>query len=143
MKRKISFVSAVVVIAVLAAGAAFAAADTIGVINVQKVIYEHPKYKEVLEQVQKTSKQKENEAREAVEKESDPAKKAQVMQTKRMELAREEDRLMGPIIQACEMAVRTVAKNKGVTVVLEKTSVYFGGVDITEDVIKQLKLGAK
>ena len=37
------------------------------------------------------------------------------------------------------MAVRTVAKLKSITVVIEKGAVYFGGIDITDDVIQELK----
>jgi outer membrane protein len=56
-----------------------------------------------------------------------------------MELAKEEQRLMEPIIQEAQLAVRTVAKNKGLTIILEKASVYVGGIDITEDVVQQIK----
>jgi outer membrane protein len=57
-----------------------------------------------------------------------------------MELAREEQRLMEPIFKQCQDADRIVAKKSNVTVVLEKASVYFGGLDITLDVIQQLQL---
>jgi outer membrane protein len=60
------------------------------------------------------------------------------MQTKRMEAAREEQRLMEPILKDCQEAVRVVAKARNVTVVLEKASVYFGGLDITDYVVQQL-----
>jgi len=35
-----------------------------------------------------------------------------------------------------------VAKVKKVTVVIEKSAVYFGGIDITDDVIQELKKNA-
>ncbi len=35
--------------------------------------------------------------------------------------------------------MRTVARLKGVTVVIEQSAVYFGGIDITDDVIQELK----
>ena len=78
----------------------------------------------------------------AVDKETDQNKKAQIFSAKRNELAQEEQRLMQPIFQEAQLAVRTVAKIKGVTVVIEKSAVYFGGIDITDDVIQELKKNA-
>lgn len=121
--------------------AAFAAADTIGTINSQEIISKHPKFKAAADQLQQIGRQKESEAKAAADKETDPSKKAQAVQAKRMELAQEEERLMGPIFKDCETAVRTVAKAKKITVVLEKASVYFGGMDITADVIQHMQLG--
>ena len=140
LKKMMLPVLVALVVVTVAGGAAFAAADTVGVINSQGIISQHPKFKEAADQLQQIGRQKEGEAKAAADKETDPAKKAQVVQAKRMELAKEEERLMGPIFKDCEAAVRTVAKAKGVTVVLEKASVYFGGMDITDDVVKQLKL---
>ncbi|MDR1731505.1 MAG: OmpH family outer membrane protein [Synergistaceae bacterium] len=124
---------------ILLTGSAAQAADTIGVINSQEIVRSHPKFEEVTKQLQQIGRQKESEAREAAEKETDPSKKAQVVQAKRVELSKEEERLMTPIFKDCEAAVRVVAKNKKVTIVLEKASVYFGGLDITLDVVQQIK----
>ncbi|MPN27379.1 hypothetical protein SDC9_174810 [bioreactor metagenome] len=54
----------------------------------------------------------------------------------------EEQRLMEPLFKEAQMAVRTVAKVKGITVVIEKSAVYFGGIDITDDVVQELKKAA-
>lgn len=116
-----------------------AAGDKIGVIDSQAVITQHPSFEAAMKELQTISKKKEDEARVAAEKEPDNAKKAQLVNAKRMELAQDEQRLMEPIFQDAQLAVRTVAKNKGLTVVLEKASVYVGGVDITEDVVQQIK----
>lgn len=118
---------------------AAATGDKIGVIDSQTVITQHPKFESAMKELQNVSKKKEDEARAAADKEPDNAKKTQIYNTKRMEYAKEEQRLMEPIFQDAQLAVRTVAKNKGLTVVLEKASVYFGGVDITEDVVQQVK----
>ena len=118
------------------------AADTIGVIDSQGIISKHPAFEEAAKQLQQIAKQKESEAKAAADKEKEPADKARVVQAKRGELAREEQRLMEPIFKDCQEAVRVVAKKKNVTLVLEKASVYFGGLDITEDVVQQLKITA-
>ena len=123
-----------------AGGAAFAATggDVIGVIDSQLIMYRHPSFEEAARQLQRISIEKENELRVAVEMEPDQARRAQIVQTKRMELAREEQRLMEPILRDCDEAVRVIVRQRNITVVLEKASVHFGGEDITDYVIQQL-----
>ena len=122
--------------------AAAAAGDKIGVIDSQEVITKHPKFEAAMRELQGISRKKEEEARAAAEKEKEEARKAQVIREKRMELAREEQRIMEPIINDAQTAVRAVAKKKGLTIILEKASVYVGGVDITEDVNQEIKIMA-
>ena|GEM_PF-123961 len=121
------------------AGAVASAGDKIGVIDSQMVITQHPRFEEAMKELQTISKRKEEEARQAADLETDESRKAQRIREKRMELAKEEQRLMEPIIQEAQLAVRTIAKNKGLTIILEKASVYVGGIDITEDVVQQIK----
>jgi outer membrane protein len=113
--------------------------DKIGVIDSQMVITKHPGFESAMKELQGISRKKEEEARSAADKEPDENKKAQLIREKRMELAKEEQRLMEPIIQEAQLAVRTVAKKKGLTIILEKASVYVGGIDITEDVVQEIK----
>jgi outer membrane protein len=128
----------------LVAGAAFAAdakastGDVIGIIDSQLIVSKHPDFEKTAKELQQVLKQKESEAKAAADKESEPSKKAQIVQAKRMEAAKEEQRLMEPIFKACQEAVRVVAKQRNVTIVLEKASVYFGGQDITDYVVQQL-----
>ncbi|MDR1875458.1 MAG: OmpH family outer membrane protein [Synergistaceae bacterium] len=138
MLKRFAVLSLVVAAAVILMGSPANAADTVGVISSQEIISKHPKFEEAAKQLQQIGRMKESEAKEAADRETEPAKKAQAVQAKRAELAKEEERLMGPIFKDCEAAVRVVAKNKKVTIVLEKASVYFGGMDITLDVIQQL-----
>lgn len=120
------------------------AADTIGVIDSQGIISQHPAFENAAKQLQQIARQKESEAKAAADRETEPAEKAKVVQAKRGEMAKEEQRLMEPIFKDCQEAVRVIAKKRNVTLVLEKASVYFGGLDITQDVIQQLKInGAK
>ena len=121
-----------------AGGAANAAVDSVGVIEMYEVTNNHPKMNDAKAQLATISRQKETEAKAAADKESDPAKKAQIVQAKRMELAREEQKIMDPIFRDCQRAVREVAVNKKLTLVLNKSVVLIGGSDITQDVIQQL-----
>ena len=122
-------------------GAANAAVDSVGVIDMYEVTNNHPKMNDAKAQLATISRQKETEAKAAADKESDPAKKAQIVQAKRMELAREEQKIMDPIFRDCQQAVREVAVNKKLTLVLNKSVVLIGGSDITQDVIQQLAKG--
>ena len=119
-------------------GSANAAVDSVGVIDMYEVTNNHPKMNDAKAQMATISRQKETEAKAAADKESDPAKKAQIVQAKRMELAREEQKIMDPIFRDCQRAVREVATNKKLTLVLNKSVVLIGGSDITQDVIQQL-----
>nr|WP_315103624.1 OmpH family outer membrane protein [uncultured Fretibacterium sp.] len=121
-----------------AGGVANAAVDSVGVIDMYEVTNNHPKMNDAKAQLATISRQKETEAKAAADKESDPAKKAQIVQAKRMELAREEQKIMDPIFRDCQQAVREVATNKKLTLVLNKSVVLIGGSDITQDVIQQL-----
>jgi len=125
----------------VAGGAANAAVDSVGVIDMYEVTNNHPKMNDAKAQLATISRQKETEAKAAADKESDPARKAQIVQTKRMELAREEQKIMDPIFRDCQRAVREVATNKKLTLVLNKSVVLIGGSDITQDVIQQLAKG--
>lgn len=142
MWNKIALLSLILVGVMFLGEKTARAADTIGIIDSQGIISKHPAFEEAAKQLQQILKQKESEAKAAAEKETEPAEKARVIQAKRGEMAREEQRLMEPIFKDCQEAVRVVAKKKNVTLVLEKASVYFGGQDITDDVVLQLKLTA-
>ena len=132
-------VAAIAVLGVLAFGSLASAEEKIGVIDSQKIVFQHPKFEGITKQMQQISKTKETEMKTAVDSEKDQDKKAEIYQAKRRELAQEEQRLMQPLFQEAQLAVRTVAKLKRITVVIEKGAVYFGGIDITDDVIQELK----
>ena len=130
--RNFLVLSVTALVFVLAAGgAANAAVDSVGVIDMYEVTNNHPKMNDAKAQLATISRQKETEAKAAADKESDPAKKAQIVQAKRMELAKEEQKIMDPIFRDCQQAVREVAVNKKLTLILNKSVVLIGGSDIT------------
>lgn len=137
--KRIGILLSLAVLLVCSSAVLASANEKIGVIDSQKIIFQHPKFEAVTKQLQQISQTKENEMKMAVDKEPDQNKKAQIFNTKRNEFAQEEAKLMQPIFQEAQVAVRTVARLKGVTVVIEQSAVYFGGIDITDDVIQELK----
>jgi outer membrane protein len=121
---------------------AFAAAapeEKVGAIEPQKVLFQHPKYEQTLRQIKNIADQKQNEAKTAIDKESDNNKKAEIFQNMRRAIAEEEQKLMQPLFKEIDLAVRTVATAKKVTVVVDKTVLFYGAVDITDDVVQELK----
>ena len=151
LKKNIAFLAVLTLTVMLLAVPSYAAAkratttaqaastvDSVGVVDRGEILKNHPNLEKVQQQLNTISRQKENEARAAADKETDSNKKAQAVQAKRMELAQEEQRLMAPIYRDCEQAVREVAVKKKLTLVLDKFVVLIGGVDITQDVIQQL-----
>lgn len=137
--KRIGILLSLAVLLVCFSAVLASANEKIGVIDSQKIIFQHPRFEAVTKQLQQISQKKENEMKMAVDKEPDQNKKAQIFNTKRNEFAQEEAKLMQPIFQEAQVAVRTVARLKGVTVVIEQSAVYFGGIDITDDVIQELK----
>jgi outer membrane protein len=121
---------------------AFAAAapeEKVGAIEPQRVLFQHPKYEQTLKQIKNIADQKQNEAKVAIDKESDNNKKAEIFQNMRRTIAEEEQKLMQPLFKEIDLAVRTVATAKKITVVVDKTTVFYGALDITDDVVQELK----
>ncbi|PIE55361.1 MAG: HlpA protein [Dethiosulfovibrio peptidovorans] len=116
-----------------------AAQEKVGVIEPQKILFQHPKFDQVTKRVKAVLESKQGEAKSAIEKASDNKKKAEIYATKKQEAAMEEQKLMAPLFKEINLAIRTVAKAKKVTVVLDKAQVFYGGIDLTDDVIQQLK----
>jgi outer membrane protein len=137
--KRIGILLSLAILLICSSAVLASANEKIGVIDSQKIIFQHPRFEAVTKQLQQISQKKENEMKMAVDKESDQNKKAQIFNTKRNEFAQEEAKMMQPIFQEAQVAVRTVARLKGVTVVIEQSAVYFGGIDITDDVIQELK----
>ncbi len=122
----------------IASGVALAA-EKIGVIEPQTVLSQHPKMAQVRKQIQEVVQKKQEEAKAAIAKEKDDKKKAEIYQTKQNEAAVEEQKLMAPLLKDVDLAIHSVAKAKGLTLVIDVAQALMGGVDITHDVIAELK----
>ncbi len=138
MKKFFRIVPLLAVVVFALAGAA-CAAEKIGVADMQKVLVNHPRFKDVSKRIEAVYRAKEQELKTALDKVTDKKQGAQMIQGKRQEAAQEEIKLKEPIYKEIRAAVRTVAKNKGITVVLDIGAVMFGGQDITDDVVAELK----
>ena len=138
VRRTAVVIMAACLFAFLAAGSAFAQ-DVIGCVNPQKIMFQHPKFESVQKQIKSITDKKQSEAKSAIDKEKDDKKKASIYQEKRQELAKEESKLMAPLFTDINLAIRTVANAKKITVVVDKDAVFYGGTEITDAVVAELK----
>jgi len=135
-------VAAVFVLSVFllaAFGGIAVAQEKVGVIDPQKVLFQHPQFQEVQQRIKSVVEKKQQEAKAAIDQAADNQQKQQIFERKRQEAATEEQKLMEPLFKDIDLAIRTIAKAKSITIVLDKGQVFFGGTDITEDVIQELK----
>lgn len=138
--RRILIAGMIAVIAAVAGAAcASAASDKVGFIDAQRILLSHPKYEQSQKQLDAFVQKKTEEARAAAEKETDPQKRIAIIEDARRASGEEEARVMNPITGEINTVIEKVAKKNGVTIVVNKMLIYFGGVDLTEDVIKEVK----
>ncbi len=138
-RKKLMLLAVLSVFSLAIASGVALAAEKIGVIEPQTVLSQHPKMAQVRKQIQEVLQKKQEEAKAAIAKEKDDKKKAEIYQTKQNEAAVEEQKLMAPILKDMDVAIRSVAKAKGLTLVIDVAQALMGGVDITHDVIAELK----
>ena len=87
--------------------------------------------------MQKAVQQAQQEFNEKSANMSDEEKQAYYQQTMER-LQQQNTDLMEPVQKQVEDAVKAIAEAKGLSVVLNKDTVVYGGTDITQDVIKKL-----
>ena len=134
MKKYVALLLAVV--ALFAAGAAsYAAEDVVGYVDDMMVLQQYSKFEQARKQLNDLS----NAAKAAFDKETDEKKKNEIVQNLQLEMREEEAKIMTPILKEVNETIAKVAKKKGVTIVVNKALVYYGGTDLTQDVINALK----
>jgi outer membrane protein len=134
----IRLILAVVVVSVFTISPS-AAEDKIGYIDSPRVLLAHPRYDELQKQLDAFITKKSDEARVAAEKEKDPDKRGEIIEKARRESGEEQVRIMNPVTVEINKVIEAVAKSKGITVVLNKILIFYGGIDLTEPVISELK----
>ncbi|MDO4952595.1 MAG: OmpH family outer membrane protein [Synergistaceae bacterium] len=130
MKKAVFILAAI--FAVFGAGAAFAAD---GLVNADAVLANYPKFVQARQQLATLAQQKET----AIRAEKDKTKQQQLAQEAQQQLVQEEQKLMSPILSDVRAAIAKVAKAKKLGMVHAAATVMYGGTDITQDVIAELK----
>lgn len=137
--KKTLVIALLVLTALFATQAAFAADAKLGYVDGDRVLAQYPKFMAAQKQLAQTAERKEASAHAAFEKEKDEKKKEQIVQNLQREMAQEEEKVMRPILKTVNETVQKVAKQKGISVVVNKNLVYYGGTDLTADVVAALK----
>ena len=130
------FVGSVVALALTQSGsgiASAAASSNVGVIDYREVMSKHPDVNSLNTQMQQAVADAQKEFQEKSANMSDQEKSDYYQQTQQR-LQQKQQELFDPIQKSVEASVKSVAEAKGLTVVLDKSSVVYGGQDITQDV---------
>ena len=135
------FVGSVVALALTQSGAGIASAagnSNVGVVHMQKLVTSHPDFAKASTEMQQAVQEAQMrfEANNANKSDEEKAKAYQEIQR---ELAQKEQALLTGIQEKVNAAIKKAADARGMTVVLDKSSVVYGGEDITADVEKLLK----
>ena len=112
---------------------------TVGYVDDMGVLQQFSKFQQAQKQLDELGKKKSNAAKAAFDKESDEKKKSEIVQNLQFEMREEEAKLMNPVLKEVNDTIAKVAKQKGVTIVVNKALVYYGGIDLTQDVVNALK----
>ena len=134
------FIGSVVALALSQSGSGIAAAassSNVGVVDYRLIGQQLPDVAEIDTKMQQASAdaQKDFEAKSANMSEQE---KADYYQQTMQRLQQQRQDLIEPVQKKIEDEVKKVAESKGLSVVLVKESVVYGGQDITQDVLKKL-----
>ena len=133
------FMGSVVALALSQSGSGIASAassSNVGVIDYRQ-FSQLPDVASIETQMQQASTDAQKEFNEKSANMSDQEKASYYQQTmQRLQQQRQD--LLDPVQKKIEDAVKSVAEAKGLSVVLVKDSVIYGGQDITQDVVKKL-----
>lgn len=108
----------------------------------ETAIYSLDEFKKANEALNKWANEESAKRAKAVEGKSE-AEKNQAYQQFQAELAKKEAEMLGPLRDKARAAIAITAKEKGVTVVLDKKIVVYGVPEITDDVKAKLTKGDK
>ncbi|CUH94544.1 putative secreted protein [Propionispora sp. 2/2-37] len=137
----VCFVLGIVGLALAQTNTSFAAKaasqSNIGVVNDQLIMQQHPD----LAKVQETMKTEVEQAKKDFEAKSanmNEQEKQQYYMQLQQRLSLKNQELMAPVLDKVRAAIQEVATAKGLSVVLDKNNVVYGGQDITDEVIKKV-----
>lgn len=133
------FIGSVVALALTQTGniASAASSSNIGVVELDQILVQHPdmqsfddKMKSMVEEIKKEFDEKSVGMNDQ--------EKADYYRQCQERILQKREELLEPIMKSIDTAIKTVADKKGLSVVLAKAAVIYGGQDITNDVIAQL-----
>ena len=133
------FIGSVVALALTQTGnvASAASSSSVGVVDMQQISMAHPEVQNLQSQMETTI----NDIRKEFEEKSagmNDQEKADYYRQCQDRLAQKQQELLEPIRSAVDVAIKKVADKKGMSVVIDKMAVIYGGQEITQEVIAEL-----
>jgi outer membrane protein len=119
----------------------YAAANTslqIGVVNYQLLVQQHPDAAQAQTTMTDAIAQAKSEFDAKAANMNDQEKKSYYEQLQQGLQVKQQE-LLGAIQDKVNAAVKAVANSKGLTIVVDKSANVYGGLDITDDVMKKIK----
>lgn len=135
------FIGSVVALALTQSGSGIASAASngnVGVVDRDQIMAQHPSAQNVENQMRAAITEVQKDFEEKSAGMSDQEKQDYYRQCQ-VRLQQKQQELIDPLIKSIDDAVKKVADAKGLSVVVEKAVVVYGGTDITNDVVSRLK----
>lgn len=126
----------------IGSGVAQAAASesAIGVVNYQMLVAQSPELQNVRNSMKAEIETAQKDFDEKSKSMNESEKQRYYVQLQER-IGNKEKELMEPVLKNVEAKIKKIADKKGLAVVVDKNSVIFGGVDITDEVAKELQSG--
>ena len=109
----------------------------IAFVDVETVFENHPEREQAEEELNLTAEEMQARMEDEAE-DLEAGEREELLQEYQEELEREEEKLIGEVLNDIEETVTSLAEEKGVEVVLEGKHVLYGGYDLTDDVLEQV-----
>ena len=119
---------------------AFAASSESAIVNYQMLVAQSPDLSKVNEAMNKEIESAQKDFNEKSKTMNEAEKRKYYTQTQER-LANKQKELMDPVLKKIEASIKKIADKKGLAVVVDKNTVVFGGVDITDEVAKSMQAG--
>lgn len=119
---------------------AAASESAIGVVNYQMLVAQSPDLQNVRNAMKSEIDSAQKDFDEKSKSMNDSEKQRYYVQLQER-IANKEKEFMEPVLKKVEEQIKKVADKKGLSVVVDKSTVIFGGVDITDEVAKSLQSG--
>ena len=112
-------------------------ASVVGVVNYQQLINQHPDMAQANETYKSAVKQAQDDFNAKSANMKDDEKKA-LSQQLEQGLQQKQQELINAIRDKVNAAIKAVAEDKGLSVVVDKSVIAYGGQDITDEVMKKI-----
>ena len=136
------FIGSVVAIALTQTGniASAASSSNVGVIDMQQIMAAHPDRESANSQMEALQAEVDKDFNDRVNSGelSNDEQKAQYAQQCRDRLSQKYSELLESMMTSIENVVKKIADKKGLSIVIDKAAVIYGGQDITAEVIAEL-----